>query len=255
MTITCKKSKLVLYDYSRHIWESHGLKLFKIKFANHESEVSHLLKYLSKQEKERANRYHFTKDKNRFTICRALLKILLAKTTNLDVSKVSIEKDENKKPYLSSHPHLFFNVAHTEGCGLIAISNKPIGVDIEKINPSFDYSKILEQVFTGIEIAELMNSEFPLRAFYHQWTRKEAVVKAMGIGITDFIKEVPCLDGIHESSFGSFNSIKSMEVSTFEFDGNYIGALACSNGISHSEGVPCFELHGNTTMLNENLNT
>lgn len=91
-----------------------GIKLYEIELPKFQESVSGLTEFLSPFEKNRANRYHFSKDKNRFIICRAALKFLLAKQSGLDVNEIVIDTYSNKKPFLPSHPSVFFNVTHAD---------------------------------------------------------------------------------------------------------------------------------------------
>ena len=212
-----------------HRKENHtGIKLYKIKLSKFQESVSSLIELLSPFEKNRANRYHFSKDKNRFIICRTVLKFLLAKQTGLDVNKIVLDKYSNKKPYLSSHPSVFFNVTHAGDYAIIAIANSSIGVDIEYVNKDFDYNEILPSVFNKSEIDEVFNSNDIQRTFYKLWTRKEAIVKATGKGIDDHFSEIVSLDGYHHMRSELLGNIKGLQVSSFELNEDYIGAVAFS---------------------------
>ncbi|UWX56077.1 hypothetical protein NYZ99_07150 [Maribacter litopenaei] len=89
---------------------------------------------MDNEERLRAGRYHFDADRNRFIISRSFLKILLAKEIGLNATEVKIEKNSFDKPYLPSHPSLYFNISHSGDFILIIIGDKKVGIDIEKIN-------------------------------------------------------------------------------------------------------------------------
>ena len=85
-----------------------SIKLFKIRLPNFYDIVSRLENYLTCEELQRAQRYHFEKDKNRFIICRSILKFLLSEHIGIAISEIRIDIHSNKKPYLASHPSVFF---------------------------------------------------------------------------------------------------------------------------------------------------
>jgi 4'-phosphopantetheinyl transferase len=211
-----------------------GIKLYKIELSKFQESVSGLIAFLSPFEKNRANRYHFSNDKNRFIICRTVLKFLLAKQTGLDVNEIVLDKYSDKKPYLPSHPSVFFNVTHAGDCAVIAIAKEPVGVDIEYVNKDFDYNEILSGIFNKSEIHEVFNSNNKQRTFYKLWTRKEAIVKATGKGIDDHFPEIVSLDGYHHLRPELLGNIEVLQVFSFELNDDYIGAVACSGSFDYT---------------------
>ncbi|WP_372948103.1 4'-phosphopantetheinyl transferase family protein [Mariniphaga sp.] len=211
-----------------------GLKLYKIELSKYKESISSLKEFLSPFEKNRANRYHFSKDKNRFIICRTVLKFLLAEQTGLDVNEIVLDKYFNKKPYLPSHPSVFFNVTHADDYAVIAIAKKPIGVDIEYVNEDFEFKEILLSFFNKSEIDYVLNSNDKQRTFYKLWTRKEAIVKATGKGIDDDFPEIVSLDGYHHLRPGLLSNIEVLQAFSFELNDDYIGAVACSGSYEHA---------------------
>ncbi len=203
-----------------------SVKLYKIEILKYQELVSGLIKFLSSSELNRANGYHFNKDKNKFIICRTILKILLAEHIGLDVDKIFLDNHFNKKPYLSSHPSVFFNVTHSGDYAIIAIAKSPIGVDIEYVNKDFDFKEILPNIFNKIEIDEVDNSNDKHLTFYRFWTRKEAIVKAIGNGIDDNFSKIPITDGIHTIPSSWMGLYKNVKVISFKLNDDYVGALA-----------------------------
>ena len=62
------------------------------------------------------------------------------------VSLQDLSYNENRKPFLKNHP-IHFNLSHSHECAILAMSEKPIGIDIEKIRDTLDVSKIAERFF------------------------------------------------------------------------------------------------------------
>ena len=224
------------------IWKSPAPKLFKIKLSDFVPKVDYLLTYLSEEEIARASRYHFKKDGDRFTICRAILKIILAQKIDLEVSKITIEKGENKKPFLSSHPSLYFNLSHSNDCALIAIGASPVGVDIERIDYDFDYHPILYATLNSHETGQLMKSKYPARTFYSFWTRKEAVVKATGLGISNDFRNILTVERAITDPNHSLTQGNRIKVLGFDLGNEYLGALALVDYVGSSENLEVFNI-------------
>lgn len=202
------------------------LKLYKVKLSDYLEAIDTLASLLTELEVERSQKYHFEKDKNRFIICRALLKISLAAHVKLPVSKLTIAIDSNKKPYLPSFPKLFFNVSHTATYALIAISEVLVGIDIEKIDREFDYSEAARTVFNNKDVAKMIQAEDQKQTFFTYWTRKEAIVKAIGTGITKNFREIPARDGEHKVLETYLSKTKKITVLSFNLEVDYMASIA-----------------------------
>jgi 4'-phosphopantetheinyl transferase len=205
-----------------------GLKLFEIRLSSYYDLVPELMKYLNAAELQRAQKYHFEKDSNQFIICRTLLKFILAQHTGLHIDNIHIEIDTNKKPYLSSNETICFNVSHAADFAIIAVNNHPIGIDIEYINKSFDFLEILESIFSLDETEAVLSAENNTDIFYKFWTRKEAIVKATGQGISDHLIQIPVIDGHHTVSSKLLDGFKDLKVLSFNLNEYYIASLALS---------------------------
>lgn len=227
--VFCGTLEIRTQDFSHRLEVGPEIKLFKIKLSNFQELASSLIEFLSPFEKDKANRYHFYNDKNRFIICRALLKFLLAEQTGLEVDKVLIENHCNQKPYLRSHPSVFFNLTHAGDYAIIALAKGSIGVDIEYVNKDFDYHEVVSSIFNMSEKDEVNNSKNGQHSFYKLWTRKEAFVKATGKGIGDFFSSIPSTDGYHFVCSELLGDIDILQVFSFELNKDYLGAVAISS--------------------------
>lgn len=148
-------------------------------------ETTRLEAVLDASERERARRFRFPADQARFIVGRGMLRLLLARQVGQPADQLRIGYENAGKPILLDHS-LPFNLAHSGGLGLLALSGRhPVGVDIERIRPSIETENIAARYFAPDEQALLgsLPAEERPTAFFHVWTRKEAYMKATGMGL------------------------------------------------------------------------
>jgi 4'-phosphopantetheinyl transferase len=164
--------------------QSIGPEIFYVETKEVEHCLLYLEKHISPEELLRANKFHFTADRNTFISCHALLRLIIGKKLNIDPLALSFIKGTNDKPALFGDP-LFFNISHTKDTFAIALSKDFfIGIDIEKINYDLDFSVIMRSYFSRRECEYILEFESNARErFFLLWTRKEALLKAFGTGI------------------------------------------------------------------------
>jgi 4'-phosphopantetheinyl transferase len=87
--------------------------------------------------------------------------------------------------------HVEFNLAHCGSDAVIAVAaGATIGVDIELLRPIHDVKSLAGLVFSDVERRELELAPDQMSAFLNGWTRKEAYVKALGLGLTAPLTEI-----------------------------------------------------------------
>lgn len=141
---------------------------------------------LSSDERERAARFRFDRDRRRFTVARATLRRILGAYVGVTPERLTFQYGEYGKPRLAGRSHPVFNVSHSADCALIAIAHDGVlGVDIEAVRALDDRDALAGSVFSASEIACLRSLPAAERdrAFFVCWTRKEAFVKATGDGL------------------------------------------------------------------------
>lgn len=143
---------------------------------------------LSADEQQRAALFHFQKDREHFIVARGLLREILSRYLNQKPDDISFYYNQHGKPELHTHGQepLHFNISHSHGLALCAVTSCPIGVDIERIRTDFPHSEIAEKFFSPHENAVLRSlpSNLQPKAFFTCWTRKEAYIKATGKGLS-----------------------------------------------------------------------
>jgi 4'-phosphopantetheinyl transferase len=138
---------------------------------------------LQPPELARAERFIKPSDRDRFILCRGLLRQTLGSKLNRNPATIDFHRNEQGKPYLPDND-LQFNMSHSRDRLLIAVTHKrAVGVDIEFRRKGVPMDAIAERWFAPQEIAFFQASEDSQHAFFDIWSRKEAYVKALGKGI------------------------------------------------------------------------
>lgn len=91
-------------------------------------------------------------------------------------------RNEHGKPYLAEYPDIHFNLSHCKSGIVVAVSDQPVGIDIESYREASD--SLIRYTMNEEEQRIIRESEDPTRAFTEYWTKKEAVFKLRGTGIT-----------------------------------------------------------------------
>jgi 4'-phosphopantetheinyl transferase len=141
---------------------------------------------LAPDERDRAARFRFERDRSRYVVGRGVLRSLLGRYLARGPAEIELVYGANGKPMLASAP-LFFNVTHSGPVALFAFSaQSEIGIDVELDDADFARERIAERFFSPSEVTALRSLPPALqaRAFLTCWTRKEAFIKARGDGLT-----------------------------------------------------------------------
>jgi len=145
---------------------------------------------LSPDEIHRAERFHFRKDREHFTVARGVLRTILGGYLRVEPTQLHFAYSAYGKPALAGikdHRTLRFNLSHSHELALYAFTLKrDIGLDLEYRREDFASEQIAEQFFSAREVETLRALPPRLRTegFFNCWTRKEAYVKAVGLGLS-----------------------------------------------------------------------
>jgi 4'-phosphopantetheinyl transferase len=164
-----------------HVW------CLALDLAN--AEIAELQATLSPDEVERAARYHFDRHRRRFIACRGQVRSILAGYLNAKAAEIQFLYSPGGKPALdglSRDVAVQFNVSNSQDVGLCAVTlDRELGVDVEHVEEPRDFDGLAAQFFARQEV-DLLRS-LPraerLQAFFNCWTRKEAILKAVGTGL------------------------------------------------------------------------
>jgi 4'-phosphopantetheinyl transferase len=152
--------------------------------------VSHVEQLLAADERQRAARFHFARDQLRYSVAHAFVRHVLGAYLGVAPLALRFAAGAYGKPYLVAAPgqiDLRFNLAHSGERALLAVAlNREVGVDVEFAQPIDDADLIATQFFSLAERAALqaLPVDEKQSAFYRCWSRKEAMIKVMGLGLS-----------------------------------------------------------------------
>lgn len=167
----------VLKPNEVHIWRA-SLTLPKEK-------ISEFLELLNSQEKERAAKFVVSNAANSFIAARGILRTILGGYLKVKPQDIVFQQNQYGKLYLDSSP-LQFNLSHSHDLAIFIFTlNNPVGVDVEFIRDDYEFTDIAKRFFSKSEVNELFSlpKDKQLYGFFNCWTRKEAFIKALGVGL------------------------------------------------------------------------
>jgi len=154
------------------------------------SRTDNIAAALADDELERAGRFHFERDRNRYIAGRGLLRQILGRYLKQNPAQLLLIYGPNGKPELAGYESeqlLQFNLAHSDGLALYAVTRgRPIGIDVEKKRDLSDIDGLANRFFSTKEYSDWhsLAQEERLEAFFRCWTSKEAFIKAIGAGLS-----------------------------------------------------------------------
>ena len=147
--------------------------------------VERLTAQLAADERAKAARYHFATDCRRSIVRRAALRAILAEYLGTNPVELRFAYGPQGKPALAAPgAEIDFNASHSGELGLVAVGRRSLGVDLEKLRTVADADLVARRFFTLDEVAAQRAAPDGNRLFLRHWTRKEAVIKAVGKGLS-----------------------------------------------------------------------
>ncbi|WP_423062683.1 4'-phosphopantetheinyl transferase family protein [Candidiatus Paracoxiella cheracis] len=173
-----------------HIWI--------IGIEHNKKDLQGLWQLLSSDETIRAQRFHFSRDRNMYVIAHGALRKILSCYLYQLPEAIQISYTEKNKPYIDGS-NIKFNLSHSHKLAVIVVGlTTPLGIDVEYLgNENLEELPIAKRFFSEEEYYQLiaLPSEQQHHAFLETWTRKEAFIKAVGDGLNfplqEFVVNVP----------------------------------------------------------------
>lgn len=171
---------------------------------------------LSEDEHLRANRFYFERHRRRFTTARIRLRQILATYLDANPAKLEFHYTSYGKPYLKNC-ELQFNLSHSKDIALLAINlTYSVGIDIEfySTRPFLGLGRNLFSEQENEVLKKIPDALKPL-CFFHLWAQKEAVIKAVGIGLSypTATIQLPCLPSTYQ------HAIQTLDGQSWKVDG------------------------------------
>jgi 4'-phosphopantetheinyl transferase len=213
------------------------------------AEAADLRRHLSQEERCRAERFRHAGARAEFIITRALLRLLLGECLGMEPRCVPFSQTSRGKPRLadSAETSLCFNVSHSHGMALFALTGRcEVGVDVERVRPFSDEMGLADRFFTPTESAALRALDSPrrLETFFRLWTRKEAYLKAHGLGLSFGLERVEVSHTADDPARvvhidGDSEAAAAWSLRTLAPASGYVGALALQ---AHDYRLFCWRL-------------
>jgi 4'-phosphopantetheinyl transferase len=162
-----------------HVWHA--------DLTAQEAAIDRLFPILDHHEQSRAARFIVPEPRVQFILSRAFLRITLGQYLQIAPREVRFQIAEQGKPELAEQNGLRFNLSHTDGATVIAVTRASrVGVDVERIRENLDPLQLGTRFFSHQESEWLRSRPADQRfaAFFACWTAKEAYVKACGSGLS-----------------------------------------------------------------------
>jgi 4'-phosphopantetheinyl transferase len=166
-----------------HVWSC--------DLSQYDGEQVLLAGLLSVEERSRAARFVFDRDRRHFTLSHGLLRMILGRYLRQAPELIQFEKGSHGKPAIcgpsSSAQSIQFSLSHSGDYALLAVAlGRAVGVDVELCRPEVDSLKLADRFFAAAESRKI--AEVPVdrqqQMFYRYWTAKEAYLKGRGLGLS-----------------------------------------------------------------------
>lgn len=164
-----------------------GLHVWKIDLrAPDAAQAMSLQTVLSADELVRFRNFKLERAATEFIVSRAAMRTIVSRYLRTQPQALVFDYGTHGKPSARDAPDLHFNLSHSDGLALLAVSRRsPVGIDLERVEPSPHHAAIAATCFTPDEVAEIAAAPADVRTevFLRLWTRHEAILKAVGVGV------------------------------------------------------------------------
>lgn len=178
--------------------------------------------YLRAEQLDKMNCYYKENDRENYVISHGLVNKIFSKILGCEEREVIWDYTKKGKPYIINEYGLTFNISHTKGFIVVALSKNSVGVDIEYIDKNFDYKDIVNYSFSASEKTNVNDT----KDFYKYWVAKESYLKYKAVGLLQNLESVEIISECESEAVirdKTTNKIKAVEIK--EITGDYIVAI------------------------------
>lgn len=210
--------------------------MIKLAYTNVENlDLKRGYELVSTNRKSKIDFYRFDKDKK--LSCGVYL--LVMKLLNEEnITDPIIKTEKYGKAYISNYDNIHFNVSHSRNMICCAISDKPVGTDIEFNDPTIDLN-IAKHYFFNSEYENIMNSPKPIDEFFNYWVLKESYMKYTGLG---FNLDLDSFEILMSEDIKLKNDKDNLKFNLFSIEEYKIG-IASHYNVNHVYNYPISELY------------
>lgn len=151
------------------------------------------------EKRHRILRYRQEKDRRLALLAWSLAAAMLQEAGAEDLT---LSYAPQGKPFLQQHPDIHFNLSHGGEMAVCAVSDRPVGADIEPLLP-YD-AEMAAFAFSPEERAWLAEQEDASLAFTRLWVKKESYLKCLGSGLSYPLQELTLIPGAIRQQHGHF---------------------------------------------------
>lgn len=191
---------------------------------------------LSDQEKTQAERFINNTLMDRYVLSHGLLRVLLSFYTDKNPQNIQYSVNQFGKPFLEDNDYqVQFNMSHSKDYAVYIIAlEDQVGIDIEWKDKDINIQEISELVFSPVEAIHF--NQLPLEekfhAFYDIWTKKEAIIKAIGQGLSYPIKTIEIMNSTGNNNAYYFANGNTFYCSNLSNLDHYAGTAALTHQLS-----------------------
>lgn len=210
-----------------HVWQAH--------VSTETLREVESLQVLSAEEQARADRFHFSKDRDLYLVGRSMMRAVLGGYMGRQPHEIHFTYSPHGKPGLPSDSgtDLKFNLSHSHKLAMLGVTRvSAIGVDVEFMRASAMEGTIADKVFSEEELItfDALSPGLKLRGFFNGWTRKEAFIKAKGHGLSMALDEFdvsldPCEPARLLSIRPDATELERWSLRDLELRDGYVGAI------------------------------
>lgn len=213
---------------------SDTIHLWRINMVVDSQTESTLFDLLALPEQRRAERFLFPKHRRRFAVGRARMRQVLARYLDSEPQDIDFQYTPLGKPSIADTT-VSFNFSNSSDLGLLAVTQHlEVGVDTELLRELSDLEGLARRYFHRREIEAITACADPIerrKQFFRCWTRKEAVLKATGKGLTHPLDQLCVTVAASEpakmvSIEGDADEASHWTLQHLLPQANYVGAIA-----------------------------
>ncbi|GAB3646429.1 hypothetical protein GCM10028791_06580 [Echinicola sediminis] len=224
--IRCSTLLLPNWDRESDFNINDHVDIWRIPVKKIQNQIQTVLKYLTPQETKMMKKLKKESERLQYAISKGFLKFLLSKYLNCPPSDLEISYGMNNKPFLKDNRDLYFNISHSHDWVIFAFCSEELGVDIEFIDSRIDFMPLIRNHFSGPETNFIESSYSPRHEFFKLWTRKESLLKATSLSMTENLNLINCMDGIQYIPYEVGGGFADWKIKSLLMDELYVMSIS-----------------------------